>query len=335
MKRLFTVLCAAALFFPAAAVFAGQPVSVSSGSSLSLDVAGADNVGIADDNIAGARIISNTSVLIEGRKKGKTDVVFYTSSGAVVYNVTVNEPAAGRVMVEIDAQILEVSRDGGLEAGIDWKTLFSKSGLKVENPPHLNTPAGALNVMEENPGLLYFGKFQRGGLNAILNFLVTNNSGRVLANPKIMTSNGKPAEFLSGGQIPVPVSGQDGQNSVDWKDYGVGLKIKPTVDRSSGLISADLRVEVSNVDNTKGVSMGNGGGIVPAMRTRWAQTSIDIASEETIVIAGLINTEESTETTGVPLLSAIPLLGELFKSTVKKDSKTELVIFVTPRIVAR
>jgi Flp pilus assembly secretin CpaC len=114
----------------------------------------------------------------------------------------------------------------------------------------------------------------------------------------------------------------------------VGLNITPSINTKLGGVDADIEVNVSNVDYGNAVKVGETGS-VPAMRTRRAKTTISVASDETIVIAGLLNTEKSTVTEGIPVLSWIPFLGELFKNTSQRETHTELIIFVTPHVVAQ
>jgi len=147
--------------------------------------------------------------------------------------------------------------------------------------------------------------------------------------PKLLASNGKKASFLSGGEVPIVTVSTTGQASVSWKKYGVSLEIDPKLTKQNR-IEAQIRAEVSNLDYANAVSVGTS--VVPAVKTRWAETSINVEPDNTVVIAGLIENQEMKTISGVPVLSGIPLLGELFKSVTTSDRKTELVIFVTPKI---
>jgi pilus assembly protein CpaC len=121
-----------------------------------------------------------------------------------------------------------------------------------------------------------------------------------------------------------------GKTNVEYKNYGVTLDILPTAE-DNGVVNASIRVEVSNLDAANFVKVASG--LLPALKTRWVKTSLAVKEGATIVIAGLMQEEESKVTVGLPLLSDIPWLGELFKSTHRDASKSELVVFVTPKVL--
>jgi pilus assembly protein CpaC len=228
-------------------------------------------------------------------------------------------------MIEIDVQILEISRMDQFSCGIDWPAL-------INGPlPTNGLPLLSLNAIEQAPpAFSALGTtFTRGKINILLDFLVTNNYARVLAKPKLLASNGKAASFLSGGEVPVVTVSTQGQASVQWKSYGVTLEIDPKTGKE-GAIEAKIKAEVSNLDYTNAVNYGQGQ--IPAIKTRRAETNINVAPDNTVVIAGLIEDQQDKTSSGVPVLSGIPFLGELFKTTNSSGKKSELVIFVTPRI---
>jgi pilus assembly protein CpaC len=151
-----------------------------------------------------------------------------------------------------------------------------------------------------------------------------------LSKPKLLTISGEQASFLAGGEIPYATENKEGATNVEWKPYGVKLNIKPTIDSSEN-IDANLRAEVSEIDDSNGII--SSGIVIPALKTRWAETSVYMKSGNTLVIAGLIDDENQKTTSGVPLISDIPIIGELFRFTSDQKSQTELVIFVTPTLI--
>jgi pilus assembly protein CpaC len=152
---------------------------------------------------------------------------------------------------------------------------------------------------------------------------------RVLSRPRLLCASGEKAEFTAGGEIPLLVVTQN-QFAVEFKKFGILLQVTPTADRS-GNIAADLRAEVSDVDRT--LSVRANGFDVPGFRVREVKTSVTLKDGETIVLSGLFNHDEGKEVSKVPLLGHIPILGELFKSRQFVERKTELAIYVTPRLV--
>jgi pilus assembly protein CpaC len=123
-----------------------------------------------------------------------------------------------------------------------------------------------------------------------------------------------------------------GSPQVQWKPYGVKLSIKPLIEGNAN-INANLRAEVSGLDTQNGIS--SGGTVVPAIRTRWVETTVYIKSGSTLVIAGLIENENQKLTSGIPVISDIPVIGEIFRFSAIEKKQTELVIFVTPSIVGQ
>lgn len=281
---------------------------------------------IGDKAVADARVLSDGEVLLSGRSTGQTSLSVWDSDGKRVWEVEVS-PAAGRhPMIEIDVQVLELLDAGDWDVGVDWARLASGDGTAISG-----APLSALNAREkDNPPLLSFGTLSRGPLNILLHALVQKNKARLLAKPRLLTVSGGTARFLSGGQIPVVHQDSQGRANTQYKDYGISLEIQPRVVGDS-TVHTSIRAEVSNLDKANAVTIGSG--VAPALRTRWVETTVDVRKNGTLVIAGLLQEEESEVTRGVPLLSDIPLLGMLFKSHRIERHHSELVIFLTPRVL--
>jgi pilus assembly protein CpaC len=152
---------------------------------------------------------------------------------------------------------------------------------------------------------------------------------RVLSQPRLLCASGEKAEFTAGGEIPLLVATQN-QFAVEFKKFGVIVKVTPTADRS-GNISTEIHAEVSDVDRS--LSVRANGFDVPGLRVREVSTSVTVKDGETIVLSGLFNYDEDKEVSKVPFLGHIPILGELFKSRQFIERKTQLAIYVTPRLV--
>jgi len=280
--------------------------------------------------VISATIVSANEFIIEGNREGSAVVKAFLKGNQETYIIDVKNPGKGDKLVQFDVQVLEIINGDSSDLGIDWPGLLSPPQLLDENGN--KAPSGALQAAESSPGLLAFGKFSRGPVYAALDLLVKKNKAKILAKPKLVTLNGKKANFLSGGEVPVARVNDKGMASVEWKEYGVALEVKPEV-MQGGAIRAEMKASVSNLDYANAVSLGQGSGVMPALRTRSAQTTVTLNDEETIVIAGLIVNEENKVTEGVPVLSEIPLLGEIFKNTRIENRRSELVIFVTPSVL--
>ena len=141
--------------------------------------------------------------------------------------------------------------------------------------------------------------------------------------------SGEEAEILIGGELPIPTS-KDGEISVEWKPYGIKLKIKPQVDQESK-ITSKVEAEVSGIDAS--VSIPTSAGKIPGLISRKASTMLSVPDGQTMAIGGLMNSDESKVITKVPILGDIPIIGEFFKHTSTSKDKRELMILITPTIV--
>ncbi len=306
-------------------------ITLKKGGSRVLKFENVQKIEIANKSVIHAVILSTEQVIVEGKKEGTAALKVYGKNN---YQdevlVKVKEPKSIEKMIEIDVQMLEIVEGSGLNFGVDWPTLLGGDNSSVGSGG--GAPVSPLQLQEQNPPLQAIGVFERGPMNVFVDFLVNANYAKLLAKPKLLTENGEKAAFLSGGEIPIATTGNTGETQIEWKSYGVALSIKPVI-KKSGNIRASLKAEVSNLDYGNAVVLSAGGGVMPAVKTRWAETTITVPENDTIIIAGLIQNEDAKVTTGVPVLSDIPLLGELFKNTRVEKRTTELVIFVTPRII--
>ena len=226
--------------------------------------------------------------------------------------------------VWVDVCMVELSYNNSQELGIEWDLGLGTSEevidevllpweLPGESPKSSSRSAFSLLV---------------GPLWATTNLLSLLRSGeaRILASPSLLTENGKRAEFLAGGEIPVPAELQ----GVEWKSYGVGLTVTPTV-LENGSIHLELQPEVSSLDWENAVQLEDA--VVPGVRTRRWRTQAAVAPGKALVIGGLLSEEESTRQRQVPILGELPILGALFRSEVRARQKTDLVVLVSPRLV--
>ena len=146
----------------------------------------------------------------------------------------------------------------------------------------------------------------------------------ILAEPRLAVRSGGEAKFLAGGEFPISISNING-TTIEFKEFGIKLDVKPEVDKKNN-IRADVTTEVSAIDNS--VAVDN----VPGLLTRRTETQVSMKSEETLVISGLINQELSKDVQRLKFLGDIPILGALFRSKSFRDRKSELVIFITPKV---
>lgn len=163
-------------------------------------------------------------------------------------------------------------------------------------------------------------------LQATLNLLVQKGEGKILSRPRLICRSGESASFLAGGEIPIPTRNKDGDISVLWKHYGIILEVAPRVD-ARGTVHARVTAEVSTVDRANTVEG------IPGILTRRVGTSLVLSEGETVILSGLVNSEDARLVREIPLLSSIPILGELFRSRNFQSRETELVVSLTPCLV--
>ncbi|HEY0957657.1 MAG TPA: type II and III secretion system protein family protein [Novosphingobium sp.] len=182
--------------------------------------------------------------------------------------------------------------------------------------------------------------FRLGNVNieGILNAMESKGLAKTLAQPTLIALSGEKASFLAGGEFPVPVA-QTGNNNgagngaitVEFKPFGVSLAFTPTV-LGDKTISMIVEPEVSAIDPSASLTVA--GITIPGLRTRRASTTLELRDGESFAIAGLLQKDFQTTVDQVPLLGSIPILGALFRSSSFKKGETELLIVVTPRLVA-
>jgi pilus assembly protein CpaC len=167
-------------------------------------------------------------------------------------------------------------------------------------------------------------------LGAFIKALQSDNILQILAEPNLVTTNGKEAYFMVGGEFPVPIL-QGGSNSgavtIQFREFGVRLRFLPNV-TATNTIKMHLTQEVSSLDTAHGVSIN--GFSIPALSTRRAETDVELAENQSFVVAGMLDNRETDSFSKLPVIGSIPILGALFKSKDENKQRTELVMIVTP-----
>lgn len=174
------------------------------------------------------------------------------------------------------------------------------------------------------------GYSSKAGLGMALGLLEGNGLARVLAEPTLVALSGQSATFLAGGEIPIPIAQGLGTISVEYKPFGIGLTVSPTV-LANDRIALKVAPEASELNYAQAVQLN--GTIVPGISTRRADTTVELGDGESFVIGGLVSRQTASNIDKVPLLGDIPVLGTLFKSMEFQRDETELVIVVTPHLV--
>ena len=242
--------------------------------------------------------------------------------------------------IRLEAQIIEINSDYTKNLGIQYWSQTpgsnSSSGSSSDNPNN--------NITVGTAGLFYGGEDfsstrKHGGwlgshvanVNVTLQALINEGKARILSRPSITTMSGKTANILIGGRIPIPVADGNGNVSIDWHEYGVKLKIEPVVD-SEDKITSKVHAEVSTLDYSHGVKIDSFS--VPGIATREAESEVNVRSGMTMAIGGLINSEDAKIVSKIPLLGDLPIIGRFFRHTSNTRDKREVIILITPTLVA-
>lgn len=233
--------------------------------------------------------------------------------------------AASQKMVEIAVEVTEINNTKADQLGIKWTDTLETGEIAWEKAGRVVPAAAATSALPEVPSIISVGDWARyTPLTAALHALAKKGAANILSKPKIVTLCGTSAQFLVGGQFPVVATGVSG-GSIEWKEYGIKTEVTPDIE--GDLIDLKLTNEVSRLDWSNQV---NG---YPAITTRKAVSHVRLKSGQTLALAGMIETTKDDQASGVPLLSSIPILGNLFKSKTVTETKTSILIFVTPKIV--
>ena len=311
----------------------------------------------------GIRVGSDNGQVVLGgvaRNAANADQAFtlaksWTPNGTVINAMKVAAPQ--QVMLKV--RFLEVDRDAGRELGVNinginpsgtrgvttglgglttalpqacgptgtcppiGNGLFQVAGTLVGNS--VGAPFGTVLAEIVNNGVK---------IDTLVTALETKGLLRTLAEPNLVAVSGQTASFEAGGQIPVPIAVTSGIGvatpTIEFKDFGVLLKFRPTV-LGDGIIDLSINPEVSALDFTNAVMIS--GTTIPALTRRTATTTVDLRDGQSFAIAGLLQTFNSRDISQVPWLGSIPVLGTLFRSSAFQKQETDLVIIVTPHLV--
>jgi pilus assembly protein CpaC len=261
------------------------------------------------------------------KKDGEYQIINFLSVGG-----------AHQVMLEV--RVSEMSRNLAKRLGINFN-FISQSGRKfgvsrigslTSTEFTLGSVASLVTEMADPVNILF--NFTRKGDSFLffIDALKENGLLRILAEPTLMTYSGKTANFLVGGEFPVPVSQGGNNNSItiEWKEFGVGLNFTPTV-LNNERINMLIEPEVSELNFATGTSVQ--GTTVPGVRVTRVSTTVELGDGQSFAIAGLLKDNFAQTVNEYPVLGQVPILGALFRSNQFQKNETELIIVVTPHLV--
>jgi pilus assembly protein CpaC len=225
---------------------------------------------------------------------------------------------AGVHQVQLNVRVMEVNRQKIRSLGFNFDVMTPDALVNVAPTSLQETVAFA--VLGSNTQFAGF-----------LEALREENLLKILAEPQLVTTSGRPAAILSGGEFPLPVAQGLGQVTLEWKEYGVRMEAVPIV-LGNGRLRLDVSPEVSERDFT--VAQTVNGQITPGLKTRRVNTQVEMRFGETLMIGGLISSNRIGETRKIPFLGELPWIGAAFRKVRYNDAESELMVLVTPHMVA-
>ncbi len=255
-------------------------------------------------------------VFIEGEvdPKIKPRIIAIAKSFPKVVDLTLESDMTMKKMVHLDVRIMEFKKTALEKIGVEWAA--------SANGPAVGLRIGRFQAL---PGPKHFANLGTD-FTSMINLMVTNGDAVELASPHLSTRSGGEASFLAGGQIPIPTTNTTGQSNVTFKDYGIKLSFKPVTDADNNVL-IKVETEVSTVDNST-VVQG-----IPGFLTRRTSAEANVRDGEPMALSGLVDTSLSNNVAKIPLFGDIPVLGQLFRSTEFRNNRTEMIVFVEPRVV--
>ncbi len=338
----------------------GDAISLMTGTSEVIDFQHrVTRISVADSKIADVQVIDPFELNLIAHKPGFTTLAVWDANGQYQER-TVRIDASGKQQVMLNTIVAELDRAKLENQGINLSVAFSKMGLSIVGLPGTvatpyssgstlqsssssgslagtTTPNGVIPAGGQIIPLLLSSTMTYGLAaqnadviwQAFFQFLENHSLGKILAEPHLLANSGEKAKFLSGGEIPIVIA-QALNSTIVFKTYGTSVEFIPTVVGRDD-IELLVKPEVSQPDYAQGVSLF--GFTVPAFVTRRAETMVRLKDRQTLIIAGLILHQKTSQVQKVPYLGDIPWVKGLFRTTSYSDQESDLVMSVTPEII--
>jgi pilus assembly protein CpaC len=278
------------------------------------------------------------------------EIATASSSKLKVINMLQLPGGSESQQVMLQVRFAEVNRRAIKELGLSWFT--SPTGINsvigrtttgqfaapgFDKLDYTKAEPGFGKDVTSSSGQFTFGDFlnvflfsEKYDMGVMIRALQSKGYLQSLAEPNLIAYNGQSASFLAGGEFPVPiVQGISNAVSIMFKEFGVKLDFKPTI--AGDTIRLKVRPEVSSLDFANGITLS--GFRIPSLITRRAETDVELRDGQSFAIAGLLNNLSQEDSSNIPFLSSIPILGTLFKSKADNAERTELMVLITPRLV--
>ncbi|MEI6268059.1 MAG: type II secretion system secretin GspD [Methylococcaceae bacterium] len=298
-----------------------------------------DKEALAGNLATGGASISNIGkVKIIADEANNSIVIVATAQDYEVILPVITQLDVMPLQVLIDATVLQVDLTDDLQYGIAW--YFQHGGSSISS----NIPKGGLGGAVQTVGQGLSAYYTSGQLQALLTAQASLNKLNVISSPSLMVLNNQKAKINVGDQVPIstgstsiPLAGTAPSiavgTSIQYKDTGVTLEVTPRVN-ANGMVIMKIKQIVSDVKGAAGSGTTTSQTASPTISKKEIDSSVAVHDGETIVMGGLIKNSLTEINSGIPWLYQLPLIGSLFGTTVKNNIKNELVVLITPRVVA-
>ena len=276
---------------------------------------------------AGGSALETATLKIVPNAENNSLLIFASPSEFAVIDAALKRLDVLPIQVLIEASIAEVTLTNQLKYGLQWSYAGKKGPLTFSE-----ASSGAIS--QQFPGLSYLYNGS-ASIQAVLNAIETLTEVRVISAPKLVVLNNREADLEVGDQVPITVQSSVSTNdpsapivnSIQMQDTGVILHVTPRANKSGNII-LDVSQEVSDVVPTTTSSINS-----PTIEERKISSTVAVHDGETIALGGLISDSRSRTRDGIPFLRRIPVIGDLFGSTNKDGTRTELIVLITPRVI--
>jgi general secretion pathway protein D len=296
-----------------------------------------DQGGLPDIGISGGTEAPKTGFKIVADARNNALLVHATAEEYELVSAALEKLDIVPLQVFIEATIAEVTLNDTLKYGLEWFFDLGNSTVSF-NTTTTKPPAPQPNlILSQFPGFSWL--YATDDVRIVLNALSQITDLKVISSPTLLVLDNEPARLQVGDQVPISVRSSTSVtdpeaptvNEIEYRDTGVILDIIPRVN-SNGMVVLDIIQEVSDVVPST-ANATDTQTITPTIAQRRIASTVSVSSGETVALGGLIRDTSSEGVTGVPLLSDIPILGNLFKTTTDVSRRTELLVLLTPRVV--
>lgn len=273
------------------------------------------------DSANGRLVLSGSAEDAVAAERARSIASSFSGEEEVINSVAISSSQ----QVQLNVRFVEVNRQVGheLSSRIGASYVGPNGAISFNSSPQSGASTGISDIL---------GTYASGGFSIdwAIKALEDRGVARRLAEPNLIARSGERASFLAGGEFPIPVSSDENKVTVEYKQYGVSLGFTPTV-LADGLISLDIEPEVSSVDTSASYRIGDIA--IPGFIVRRAQTSVDLKSGQSFMIAGLLQSQGDQVLQRMPGIGRLPVVGALFSSKAYQRRETDLVIIITPHLV--